>query len=129
MFRFWSSCQSRVPCSQQGSRRLCDWLGQQRESGSLVRTVVAIRESFVAGILVVGIYAQRPQLNHGTHQVETRILVPSSALIEIHIGNKNNNPEQQRTDSNQTTLCGNIHRGLGSKLEWIIPILKSTGKL
>jgi hypothetical protein len=92
---------------------------------------VAIRESFVAGVLAVGIYAQRPQLNHGTHQVETRILVPSSALIEIHIGNKNNSPDQQRTGSNQetTTLCGKIHRGLGSKLEWIIPILKSTGKL
>lgn len=65
--------------------------------------------------------------------------VPSSTMARTRskrefwfhppIGNKNNSPDQQRTDSNQTTLCGNIHRGLGSKLEWIIPILKSTGKL
>jgi hypothetical protein len=46
---------------------------------------MAIREGFVASVLIVAIDAQRSLLDNGPHQIEAGVLIPAGSFVKVRV--------------------------------------------
>src|SRR6266545_3678428 len=59
---------------------------EKRQAGRLVAVRVAGTARLVAGVVLVGVDRRGAALDQRAHEVEARVLIPSSRLVEVRVG-------------------------------------------